>query len=98
MKTNVLETSIEAYHGDKMKAASLTKSLIEYSLTQRRFTCKMAAEHLGVDASTLSGIIKNRLMPHTLKREFSKFKCPITGNSASWLYNPDYSTQMDLLQ
>jgi hypothetical protein len=89
MKTNVLETSCDAYHADLMKAFSLEIRIMDYAMGRKRFTCKMASAALGVDASTLSGVIKNRLLPDgKLSRELSKNKCPVTGNSAHWLYIP----------
>ena len=94
MRTNVQETSIETYHSDRMRSRDLTIKLIHYGLNNKRFTCKMAAAGLDVDASTLSGIINNTLIKQgVFRRELNKHPCCITGNNAFWLYHVDYTPQ-----
>ena len=100
MKTNVADTSREAYHSDKMKTNEKTVHLIAYSLRVKRFTCVMAATALSkqlgytVYPSTLSGIISNQLIPAgTFIRERSKFPCEETHNNAHWMSNKDYTPQ-----
>jgi hypothetical protein len=97
MKTNVLESSIEAYHSDKMHHNWLTEQIENYALKHKRFTCKMIAHAIGVDASTVSGRIKNHFIPSGLLfRELSKHPCPITGNNAFWLSHKNYTNQQSL--
>jgi hypothetical protein len=97
MKTNVLDSSIECYHEDKMRQRDLTKRLLAYALRTKRFTARMAADHFGVETATMSGIIKPLIGKENGKgvliRELTKHPCEVTGNRVYWLYHRDYTGQ-----
>ncbi len=97
MKTNVHEHSIEAYHADKMHSRTNKERIRIYSLTHKRFTTKMCALDLGVFPSTLSRWIKELENEGTLVQELDKHACMVSGNNATYFYNPEFSTQMRLM-
>jgi len=92
MLTNVHENSIEAYHSDYMGSRTLKERIYDYSLQNKRFTTKMVAKELGVVPSTLSRWIRVLEQEGKLKTELSKHTCLISGNNATYFYNPEYHT------
>ncbi len=95
MKTAVLSSSIEAHHSDRVGFMSLSEQILAYSLKHKRFTCHMVAKELKRFPSTVSGVLKP-MIDKDLKRELSKHPCEVTGNNVHWIYNPDYTGQMNL--
>lgn len=91
MRTNVLDSSIAAYHSDKMNSIELTKKIEKYALKTESFTSRMVAEHFEVATATVSGIIYPLVNAKTLIREASKRPCHITGNRVYWLRHKDYA-------
>jgi len=97
MKTNVHEFSIEAYHADKMCDLTNKERILAYSLKHKRFTTKMCAFALGVVPSTLSRWVRELADAGDLQVELSKHTCMISGNNATYFYNPKYA-QLELLK
>lgn len=97
MKTNVQETSLITWHSDAMKSQDLKDQIEAYSLTVNHFTNTMVSNAIGRAQSTLTSKINALLADGTLVKELDKAKCPCTGNSATWYYNPKFSNQMRLM-
>jgi len=97
MKTAVHENSVEAYHSDKMQSHTNKERIRVYSLKNKRFTTKMCALDLGVFPSTLSRWIKELENEGTLQTELEKHTCMVSGNNATYFYNPNYSNQLRLM-
>jgi transposase-like protein len=97
MKTAVHENSIEAYNSDLMHDRTNKERILDYSLKTKRFTTKMVAFELGVVPSTLSRLVRELERDGKLKTELSKHTCMISGNNATYFYNPEYSTQLRLM-
>ena len=96
MKTNVLDSSIEAYHEDKPGMKKLADRIMIYSMSHRSFTCHMIAQEFKKFPGTMSGVIKPLINNGDLVRELTKRPCEITGNEVYWIYNPRYKTEEQL--
>lgn len=97
MKTCVHENSKEAFRNDYMDSAQIKDKILEYSMTVRSFTDKMAAQYVGKDASTITSKRRELLRDGLLGKEIDKHPCKITGHNAMYFYNPNFNTQMRLI-
>lgn len=92
----VRESSIEAYHTDKMCSGEVKRRILDYALRTSSFTARMVEEELGIRGATIAGLINPLVRDGVLIREPDRKPCAITGNSANWLNHKDFKQQGSL--
>jgi len=90
MKTNVRETSIEAFRTHIQGEECKTKRVIDFVRSRRIGTTgREIAERLHMDTATVSGIVRPAVICGDLILSEVKAPCPVTGNNALWVHHPD---------
>jgi len=90
MKTNVRETSIEAFRTHIQGDECMTKRVIDFVRSRKQGTTgREIAEKLRMDTATVSGIVRPAVKGGELIRSEVKAPCPVTGNNALWIHHKD---------
>lgn len=85
MKTNVRDTSIDAYQKNLFSVLlPLSARAIEYLEQNGSASAKMIADALGIDTATCSGVLKP-MKGKSIEVLPEKRKCLISGNTVYWL-------------
>jgi len=88
MKTQVRDTSIEAYHGEIVGTKEDRQAQIVAECVKKLGTCtrRMVAKELGMETGTVSGRVNKLVKKDFILHETGwKKPCPITGVSVNWI-------------
>jgi len=90
MKTNVKDSSIEAYYTHICGNIDKKKQILDFVKSKKSGTTgREIATVLGMDTATVSGLVKPAVNNNELIRSETKSPCPVTRNPALWLHHPD---------
>ena len=101
MKTNVSESSRDAYHNQVVgKSEPSQETKIEvYVFCHGRCTRTQVARGLGFKESLVGARVNKLIKEGFLQEELSRFPCPVTGSKVHWIFHKDYKAgQEELFQ
>jgi len=87
MKTQVRDTSIEAYHGEIVGTKEDRQARIVAECVKKLGTCtrRMVAKELGMETGTVSARVNKLIKDFALHETDFRKPCPITGVSVRWI-------------